>query len=125
MQDRLSLGNLEILLQHTSASLTILWRGEADERSPVTNVRPFLDKGSANASAEKLSIVIDLTELEFMNSSCIGLLTNFLKSLDIHDLEVEVVFDTNKTWQVLTRRCTEIVFSRRPNITISDKKKVS
>ncbi len=79
MSNNLSIGNLEILLQTSPSHLRILWRGEADERNPAEVIRPFLDQGASSAVEQNRKIVIDLSALDFMNSSCIGLITNFIK----------------------------------------------
>ena len=120
MENDLAIGNLKIQVKDSPARLRLLWSGEADEQNPTQTIRPFLTQSTKTAVSQKQKIVINLSRLNFMNSSCIGLFTNFIRELDELGAEVEIVFNTSKTWQVMTMRCTSTIFSTKENIRIVD-----
>jgi anti-anti-sigma factor len=120
MSDTIKTGNLEVRLVRSNGDLIVEWLGEADERDPSRTLRPFLDDALRAALDGHRRLVLDLTQLEFMNSSAIGLVTHFAKSGDESGSLVEVRFDTRKAWQVLSKRCTVTIFARSPNVTVVD-----
>jgi anti-anti-sigma regulatory factor len=110
MEDELAVGDLEIKLRNSPTRFRVLLFGEADEQKPDQTILPFLEKVSIEAISKKQKIVINLSRVEFMNSSCIGMITSFLMQLDEKKADIEVVFNTSKTWQVMIKRCMTTIF---------------
>jgi anti-anti-sigma regulatory factor len=121
MSDSIVTGNLEIKLVRSGTTLTLQWLGEADERDPAKVIRPFLDQIESLAFSANRQVTVDLSTLRFMNSSCIGIVTSFVRSLDERGVLVEVIYDTRQTWQVLSKRCTKTIFGRSERVTVVDR----
>jgi anti-anti-sigma factor len=74
---------------------TIVLEGDIDHNNPEIFLRPFFKK-AANQLRE--SLVLDITNLEFLNSSGIKCMLDFLKSR-APDSKVIIKTDKRKTWQ--------------------------
>ncbi|MCU0663369.1 MAG: hypothetical protein MUC50_13715 [Myxococcota bacterium] len=113
--------NVKIQLVETSQEYQLVWRGMAEGHTSDA-VRLFLYQAKEQAAAQGAKIVMNLTLLEFMNSSFIGMVTNYVTSLSNDGAKVEIMFDTNIGWQELCRRAFSRIFASQENVTVTDVK---
>jgi hypothetical protein len=117
----IQVGSLDIIVSDSGSSLHVAWRGEADERDPRRVIQPFLDDVAALAVDTGRQVVLDFADLQFMNSSCIGLTIQFLKTLQKANVKASVIYDTRHDWQTLSMKCTRTIFARYDNMSIVDR----
>ncbi len=120
MEERITIENLELRLEESAQALRVVWLGEADARYPGNEVRPFLYRVKDHAVSNGQRIVLDLSMLEFMNSSFIGTVTNLVTSIADDGAKVDVIFNTTRSWQDLSNRAFSIIFSKKDNVTVID-----
>lgn len=116
--DSIKIGSLDITLRDSAASIHVIWLGEADEREPRKMLLPFLEQVARRAMQEHKSVILDFSDLQFMNSACIGLVVAFLKALNGRNVQVEVRYNTAHDWQTLSMKCTRTIFARSESIAI-------
>ena len=120
IQNEISIGSLVIQLKYSTTRFRTQWCGEAEDLDPNTTVLPALENLANKASTEAQTFVVDLSRLEYMNSSFIGMLMNFFMILDERNINAELIFNTNKTWQILVKRCALSLFPQSDHVHIAD-----
>lgn len=104
---------LRVVPRRIASSVTIAWFGTSDSRSPGEWLDPYL-----SALARELGEIggltcrVDLTKLEYMNSSSVGPLMRFVKELDQAEVTTKMVFSSAVEWQQTSSRAFKIVAMR-------------
>ena len=97
-----SQGELTLELADTPRELRLTWRGKSADREPSRFLVPVLSEALRRARDARLPLVMDFSDLEYMNSSTF---TPVVKSLDeSRRLAVPVVleYSLNRKWQALS-----------------------
>ena len=110
-----SIGDLRIEIVCDADSLSLLWFGRSDAKDPVMVLGPLLD--TLRESFEQRATFFDFRSFEYMNSSTIHPLLNFLQTASNHAPNVVVRYDGSKTWQRLSFRAIETLARPWGNIT--------
>jgi hypothetical protein len=95
-------GQLTLDLTQAPGELRVVWRGKSADREPSRFLAPVLSEALARARAAGLPLVMDFSELEYMNSSTF---TPVVKALDeSRRLKVPVVLEYSvaRKWQALS-----------------------
>jgi len=99
---RYAQGELTLELVATPRELRLTWRGRSSEREPSRFLAPVLTASLDRARAEGLPLVMDFSELTYMNSSTF---TPVVKALDeSRRIAVPVVleYSLGQKWQALS-----------------------
>jgi anti-anti-sigma regulatory factor len=106
MTQRFENGNLKIAVARTPAVTTVTWSGESDSRNPVDFLNPLIAKLSKDLVGQ--NVVIDFSELTYMNSATVAPLINTIKALDGAAASVLVVF-SDMDWQRTHVQCVRTI----------------
>lgn len=110
---------LKIMSRETFIETRLTWQGETEGHASEA-VRTFLYNAKDQALSKNAKIVLDFTQLQFMNSAYIGTITNLVNSINTNNGKVHLIFDTGTTWQNLCVRALKIIFASQENVTITD-----
>ena len=100
-------------------SVTIKWLGKGDIRNPAEVLAPYLTKLAAEAGPAM--IVVDFRPLEYVNSSTVGAILQFIKQLDSHGAEVLVRYDSSVDWQRVNFLCMMTIARTLKNVRVADR----
>lgn len=95
-------GELTLDLAQTARELRLTWRGKSADRDPSRFLVPVLSDALRRARDARLPLVMDFSQLEYMNSSTF---TPVVKALDeSRRLAVPVVleYSLERKWQALS-----------------------
>lgn len=95
-------GELSLELTQTARELRLTWRGKSSEREPSRFLVPVLSESLRRARDARLPLVMDFSQLDYMNSSTF---TPVVKALDeSRRLAVPVVleYSLGRKWQALS-----------------------
>ena len=97
---------------HTIKSLTleisnddvikILWQGKSTERNPGNFLNPILFDALTESTEHGKKIVMDFSELEFMNSSTVTPVAKMLENAKQGKNTISVHYNKTKKWQELS-----------------------
>jgi hypothetical protein len=93
---------------------TVILEGDIDHNDPEIFIRPFFNKVLSNI---RELVIIDMRNLEFLNSSGIKCLLDFIKSKP-QGAKVIIKTDKKKTWQ--RKSMTVLQSLDKDNITLED-----
>lgn len=115
---RFESGNLVILVSRMTAVTTITWTGESDARSPVEFLNPLIAKLAKELAGQ--NVIVDFSELKYMNSATVAPLINTIKSLDGSAASVLVVF-SDMDWQRTHVQCVRTIARQLKKVKIEVK----
>lgn len=95
-------GELTLELSREGGEIRLAWSGKSAQREPGRFLMPILAEALERAKAEGLSLALDFTALDYMNSSTF---TPVVKALDeSRRLSVPVVleYSLSRKWQSLS-----------------------
>jgi anti-anti-sigma regulatory factor len=106
---------LTILVSQSHGEATIAWRGESGSRNPGDFLTPITTR--LVKELRGLSVTIDFSRLEYMNSSTVGPLIACIKSFDGLGAPVLVVF-SDEDWQRTHVQCMRTIARTLKNVRI-------
>jgi anti-anti-sigma regulatory factor len=106
MTSRFESGSLVIALLRTAAATTIAWTGESDSRNPGEFLNPLVAKLAKDLAGQ--NVIIDFSELTYMNSATVAPLIMCIKSLDATASSVLVMF-SDQDWQRTHVQCVRTI----------------
>lgn len=118
MTQRFENGNLIIVVGRTPAVTTITWTGESDSRNPVDFLNPLIAKLAKELVGH--NVIVDFSELTYMNSATVAPLINTIKSLDAAAASVLVVF-SDMDWQRTHVQCVRTIARQLKKVKIEVK----
>ncbi|MBN2196935.1 MAG: anti-sigma factor antagonist [Polyangiaceae bacterium] len=98
--------DLAIVLSETDDEVTVSLLGSSDARDPEEFLQPVFQRVMRHI--EGRSLIIDLTSLEFMNSSTVSPIIALVKTLDSRKVETRVRFGVEE-WQQVHLRCMRTI----------------
>ena len=120
MTQRFESGSLIISVMRTATATTIAWTGESDSRNPGEFLNPLVAKLAKDLTG--LSVVIDFSELTYMNSATVAPLIMCIKSLDGTANSVLVVF-SDQDWQRTHVQCVRTISRQLKKVKIEVRSK--
>ncbi|MCB1190677.1 MAG: hypothetical protein H7A23_23135 [Leptospiraceae bacterium] len=114
--ESLNIDNLEIKVKKENSHISISWMGKSDNRNPSASLIPYfngmIDEIKGN------SLRIDFTKLEYMNSSSVIPIIQFIKQLEGAAIPTEVVYDGSSSWQKKSFEALEKICNNLKNVNV-------
>ena len=93
---------LSIELVETVEELSMRWRGKSRDRDPGQFLMPLLVKTLERVRDGKKRLVIDFSEIEYMNSSTFSPIVKMLAEAQRGASRVLIEFHRGRKWQTLS-----------------------
>lgn len=90
-------GKLQIITTKIGHSITMLWIGQSDTKEPADELTPHLNSFVDEARGKEATIKFN--QLEFMNSSSVRVILEFISKLNAAGVPTTVTYDAAITWQ--------------------------
>jgi hypothetical protein len=107
---------LTIVARKRSSAWHVSWLGASDSRNPSDFLRPVAARMIQAMRGSR--ITIDLSALEYMNSSTVSPIISMLKELDAHGIETRVLF-SDADWQQTHLRCMRAITRVLKHVTVA------
>jgi hypothetical protein len=104
----------------TPTATTIAWTGESDARNPGEFLNPLVAKLAKDLAGQ--NVVIDFSELTYMNSATVAPLIMCIKSLDGTASAVLVLF-SDQDWQRTHVQCVRTISRQLKKVRIEVRSK--
>ncbi len=109
-------GTLRIVLNKRGSESSMSWIGQSDERNPSASLTPYLD--SVISDLKGTHLTIEYSRLEYMNSSTVPPIIQFLKKLNINGIKTIVTYDASSKWQRASFKALETLSLMMNNVTV-------
>lgn len=96
MED-LKFNKLLIKIEEDGELVRVIWSGVSDDMAPGKVINPYLS--SLLESIGKRKVSIELYPLEFMNSSTVPPIIQFIKLCSNKNLDILILYSESKEWQ--------------------------
>jgi hypothetical protein len=97
---------LKVILTQGDDGFTVAWHGECDARKPDPLLDGFLQSLVRKVAGRRS--IIDFTNLEFMNSSTLSSILNFIRQLDTQ-CQAKILYNAKIEWQLVAYRCMKAI----------------
>ena len=97
--DNLKLDDLEIVVTNGDPTI-IKWLGISQSRKPEVTLNPFFEELAQ--SLGNVKVIVDFTELEYMNSSTVSPIIMICKNFDKKGIQTTIRYNGNSDWQGAT-----------------------
>ncbi len=111
-------GRLNITIAKDENKTIMSWIGMSESRSPGALLDPYLDGIIDELHGE---LLIEFRELEYMNSSTVQPIVQFIKKLDTNSLKATISYDKDSKWQAASFKALETITKQMEHITIECK----
>jgi hypothetical protein len=88
---------LTIRLQRVGSQAVLAWIGQSGERNPADRLNPYLN--GLICRLKGLHLRLSFEKLEYMNSSTIPPIIEFMKKLDENGIPTLITYDAASKWQ--------------------------
>lgn len=105
--ESLTAGNLTIEIAEKPERIVMKWLGKSDERDPSALISPFLDE--IGKQIDSRSILVEFQKLEYMNSSTVPPIIQFMKNLSDLKIETTFTYDKSSNWQAASFKALETI----------------
>jgi len=112
-------GKLEIKVNEGADRTVLTWVGHSDAQEPARFLTPYLTELIENFSGGE--ILMDFSELSYMNSSTISPIIQFLKMADSKGIKTTLEYKGGSVWQNASFRALETLSGVMKNISIVKK----
>ena len=92
-----NLGALRIITTIDEQTVTVRWIGQSDERDPSRLLTPYLN--SIVDEVQGRNVTIEYQQLEFMNSSSVRVILQFIATLNMRGVNTTITYDSASAWQ--------------------------
>ena len=99
-------GNLEITIENNE-NIIITWRGRSEDRDPSSLLNPYLKNLCNNLIGKNIEVYF--SKLEYMNSSTVSPIIQFIKNLNGQNITTLIKFKKSSTWQISSFKAIEII----------------
>lgn len=115
--DTVEYGALKLKVESRQDKVHLMLEGKSDSRNPGDVLGPYFDN---LLEAGLKELLVDLTKLEFMNSSTIPPLVQLMKKLEVRQISSEFVYDGKVKWQAVSFNVLQklVISMKLKNITI-------
>ena len=115
----LNVGGLVIKLEKKGGNVVMSWLGKSRERDPAALLNPYFDEIASEVEGSK--ITVDFINLEYMNSSTVPPIIQFVKRLDTLNVITNVYYDKSSEWQSASFKALGTISQGLKNINIEGK----
>lgn len=112
-------GSLKIVFNQQGGKTKMSWIGQSDDRNPAVSLNPYLD--SLIEDLKGTELLVEYRQLEYMNSSTVPPIIQFLKKLNTNGIKTQITYDANSKWQCASFKALETLSLMMNNITVSGK----
>ena len=117
--EELKEGKLEINVSSGPAKTVLTWVGHSDAQDPSRFLSPYLTKLVENFKGGE--IIMDFSNLSYMNSSTISPIIQFLKKADTKGIKTTLEYSGGSVWQNASFRALKTMSGVMKNISIVKK----
>jgi hypothetical protein len=107
---------LSIIVGEQASTTTVRWLGVSDSRDPAVHLLPYLTSLLDLLSGK--DVLVDLRDLEYMNSATVSPLINFVKNLDAKGARTTLTFDATVPWQKVNAQCMRAIARTLSNVKV-------
>ena len=93
----LNSGDLHIEIDEKDGKIIMKWLGKSRERDPGALLYPYFNE-IINEIKEG-DLIIDFSELEYMNSSTVPPILKLFKLIDTRKIKTKILYDGRSGWQ--------------------------
>ncbi len=111
--------SLKIVFNKQGGRTLMSWIGQSDDRNPSVSLNPYLD--SLIDGLKGTELIVEYRRLDYMNSSTVPPIIQFLKKLNSNGIKTEIVYDSNSKWQCASFKALETLSLMMNNITVTGK----
>ncbi len=101
-------------------NISVLWKGRSIERDPGVFITPLLVQIVKRSSDQGKRIMLDFTEIEYMNSSTITPIVKVLERARRGATRITVRYDKTLKWQELIFDALKIFATKNGRVVIGD-----
>jgi hypothetical protein len=112
---------LELELEEGKDSANVIFRGKSADRDPSEFIMPILLESIDICLKKGFRLIIDLQNLEFMNSSTITPITKIIELGKTKKIPITLIYRKSIKWQELNFSALRIFESKESKIEITGK----
>ncbi len=109
---------LNIQVVDNNGDLEVNWTGKSIARKPGKFITPIMVNVLKQSSNKNKRIIVDFTELDYMNSSSITPIIKILERAKNGTVQIHVLYKKNLKWQELIFSALEIFQTKDDRIEI-------
>lgn len=94
--------SLTIEVTETADELRLHFLGRSNDREPGRFLMPILTESLQRSDGGKRTIILDLADIEYMNSSTFSPLVKLLDDANRRGIPVRLLFNASAKWQALS-----------------------
>jgi hypothetical protein len=100
----LVVGDLVLVTEQVGAHgpLRVFWRGKSNERNPSKELAAFFASLLESAQLRRAPVEFHFGAIEYVNSSTLTALVQFIERCRAVGIKLTVVYDTERKWQRLS-----------------------
>ena len=102
-------------------TIQVAWKGRSIERNPGEFITPLLVRIVKKSSDSAKRLVLDFTEIEYMNSSTITPIVKVLERARRGSTRLTVFYDTSLKWQELIFDALKIFATKNYRVVVTGK----
>lgn len=110
---------LRIDVNRNGQETVLAWSGRSTDRVPGLKLTPYLEGLVGELKGH--DVTLSFAALEYMNSSTVPPLIQFMKRLDGNGIQTRVVYDANSRWQRASFKAFEALALRMPHVSVVGK----
>jgi len=92
--------DLTITLNKVGNTITMTWFGQSVAKDPTSELSPYLQRVIAESAGSQL--IIKYNQLEFMNSSSVKVILQFISGLNAAGITTTITYNAKVSWQRLS-----------------------
>lgn len=116
--NEVTFGALRLVIDESGERTTLSFLGRSDDRNPSNTLNPFFDKFVNDLKGE---LNVDFKDLEFMNSSTVLPLLQFIKKLEKKGVKSFFFYSKDSRWQSVSFKALKTIADSLKNISIEAK----
>lgn len=93
---------LTIEVSETEAEIRVHFKGRSNDREPGRFLMPVFTEALQRSDGGKRTVVLDLADIEYMNSSTFSPLVKLLDDANRRGIPVRVLYNDKAKWQSLS-----------------------
>ncbi len=109
-------GPLEIILDQKENKVVMSWRGQSIQSNPGVTLRPYLFDLIDELIGKELTI--EFINLEYMNSSTVPPIVQFMKELNSNGIRTTIIYDDEIKWQKASFKALNILSEALDDVTV-------
>jgi hypothetical protein len=105
---------LTLIVDEDENSIVIKWMGKSADRTPGIFINPILNEALEKSASSSKELVMNFTELEFLNSSTVAPIVKILDRTKRGNNKLTIEYSKSLNWQELSFSAL-IVFQTKDN----------